>query len=166
MEERPWQVIAWKMIPKFFLDIFFLYFVLLGFTSWIKFFAAPLWFCLFFASFWLVLHCTYRLTSFSVTSVAYFTLLSLALSLARLSTSFGHLLPEWPLIRLMANEHVSLTFTIKYITNSTAVLLIFEDFNNSSTDFESVYKITLSFNFCGFDTSQLSAALIAYNSTL
>ena len=44
------------------------------------------------------------------------------------------------------------------------MFLIFGDFNTSSTDFESVYKITLSFNLCGLDTNELRAALTAYNS--
>ena len=38
---RPWPVMARKMTPKFFLDIFFIYFILFGLTTWIKFFAAP-----------------------------------------------------------------------------------------------------------------------------
>ena len=55
-------------------------------------------------------------------------------------------LPEWPFIQSdIRSEHVYLTFTIKSITNSTAVLLIFEDFSTNSTDFEKRLHCLLTF---------------------
>ena len=55
-------------------------------------------------------------------------------STSKYTLSFARLI----IIHLMSNEQVSLTFTIKSITNCTTVLLIFEDFSTNSTDFESV----------------------------
>ena len=86
-----------------------------------------------------VLHWTKCLTSLSVTSVILICWFSLGASSARPSASSCPLLPEWPFIHLMSNEQVSLTFTINSITNSTAVLLIFEDFSTNSTDFECIW---------------------------